>query len=57
MSYAMTLDEVEESDLVAELNRRLELRDRGLCDYCGRRPVAPTCKFPKRHYLRWGGVR
>jgi hypothetical protein len=55
MSYPKDLDEYSEKELVAELNRRFVVRSRGVCDYCGRSPEAPACKFPERHALplRW----
>ncbi|QSQ14069.1 hypothetical protein [Myxococcus landrumensis] len=45
----MDLDEHDEEDLRAEVKRREELRQRGLCDYCCRPPATNTCKFPERH--------
>ena len=58
MSYPKDLDEYSEKELVAELNRRFVARSRGVCDYCGRPPEAPACKFPERHALplRWRGA-
>lgn len=45
----MDLDEYPETQLRAELARRADARERGLCDYCGRPKAAPTCRFPERH--------
>jgi hypothetical protein len=49
LSYPLDLDEVPEDQLRAEVERRRQLRIAGLCDYCGRDPNTPTCKFPHRH--------
>ena len=54
MSYPMDLDDYREADLLKELARRKEFRAQGLCDYCGRRPIAPSCKFPDRHRMAAG---
>lgn len=51
MSYSLDLDEYPEKKLVEELNRRFSARSQGVCDYCGRHPEAPACKFPERHRL------
>lgn len=45
----MDLDEYTEARLVAELARRSTARRQGICDYCGRTPDTPTCRFPERH--------
>lgn len=49
MTYPISLDEVSEKDLRDEFKRRIDLRIRGLCDYCGQTPESPICKFPGRH--------
>lgn len=51
MSYPTDLDEMPETTLLAELERRATLRSRGLCDYCGTGPDTAPCKFPGRHSL------
>lgn len=49
MSFPIDLDEIDEAKLAAEIERRQAQRFKGLCDYCGRRPNDPPCKFPSRH--------
>jgi hypothetical protein len=49
MGYPRDLDEYEEEELRAELDRRAKLRADGKCDYCGRSIHVPTCKFQERH--------
>lgn len=50
MSYSTTdLHELPEKLLQEELSRRASLRYQGLCDYCGRAPSTPACRFPDRH--------
>ena len=49
MSYPLDLDEMAETKLVQEIERRKKARAAGLCDYCGRAPDTSTCKFPDRH--------
>ncbi len=49
MSLLRDLDEYVENALVAEINRRIWARERGVCDYCGRTPETVVCKFPERH--------
>ena len=49
MSYPKGLDEYTEDELQAELDRRANLQSCGVCDYCGRAPDTPACKFPERH--------
>lgn len=49
MSYPRNLDEIPTVDLEQELRTRRDLRMQGRCDYCGRSPTEPPCKFPKRH--------
>ena len=43
------LDELDEEELTAELERRAVARTAGLCDYCGRSSSTTSCKFPERH--------
>lgn len=45
------LTEQPEVALEAEILRRRLARRRGLCDYCGRLPDEPACKFPTRHVM------
>lgn len=45
----MSLDEMSEDRLQRELDRRKELRAKGLCDYCERPPQSTPCRFPQRH--------
>jgi hypothetical protein len=45
------LDEVPEAELQAELVRRQQLRDAGLCDYCELPTSTPSCRFEERHNL------
>ena len=49
MSYPRDLDEIPTIDLEQELRTRRDLRMQGRCDYCGRSPTEPPCKFPERH--------
>jgi hypothetical protein len=49
VSYPRDLDEVHEDQLREELERRRAARIAGVCDYCGRHPDTPECKFPSRH--------
>jgi hypothetical protein len=49
MSFPRSLDEVSEYALHKELEERAAKRRNGLCDYCGRTPDTPPCKFPQRH--------
>lgn len=49
MSYSLDLDEYSEKRLREELRHRRKLRRAGKCDYCGRDPSTPPCKFPERH--------
>ena len=49
MSYPMDLDEYSEDRLLGEMESRMRMRHRGVCDYCARRPTTPSCKFPERH--------
>lgn len=51
MSYPKDLDEYSSAELVNEINRRIDLRERDLCDYCGRPGNAPSCRFPVRHQM------
>ncbi|AAK94360.1 hypothetical protein Mx8p25 [Myxococcus phage Mx8] len=54
MSFPRSLDEYGDKELQQELARRAEVRERGLCDYCGRSSRAPSCKFSERHHSRDG---
>lgn len=50
MSYPRDLDEYAAAELNAELQRRVDARNAGLCDYCGQPAATSTpCRFPKRH--------
>lgn len=50
MSYPRDLDEYAESELLAEVQRREDLRRAGNCDYCKRAfGKSPPCRFPERH--------
>lgn len=49
MGYHVDMDEYSEAQLTAELERRANARAMGHCDYCGRVPTEPPCKFPMRH--------
>jgi hypothetical protein len=49
VSYPKDLDEYTEAELKAELERRQKAREAGLCDYCGRQPSQPACRFPERY--------
>lgn len=62
MGFLMDLDEYDEADLIAEIERRAAARASGHCDYCGRTlgsrwlrtddtGLAHTvcCKHPERH--------
>jgi hypothetical protein len=49
MSYPRDLEEYRTGELIEELERRAAHRRAGLCDYCGRTPSTPPCKFPQRH--------
>ncbi|MGD9749416.1 MAG: hypothetical protein AB7W59_00310 [Acidimicrobiia bacterium] len=50
MGYPKDLDEYSEDQLKGELERRAGLRAKGLCDYCGRPPSEPACRFQGRHH-------
>ncbi len=50
MGYPLSLDERDEQKLIDELVLRRTRRSNGLCDYCGREPDTPPCKFPGRHH-------
>ena len=43
------LEEITDEALRYELERRENARAAGVCDYCGRRPDTPACRFPRRH--------
>ena len=49
MSYPLDIDEYTSAQLRGELRNRRKLRREGKCDYCGRDPSLPPCKFPERH--------
>lgn len=49
MTYQPQLDEVPLAELILEVERRRVLRSNNLCDYCGRIPDDPQCRFPDRH--------
>jgi hypothetical protein len=49
MSYPCDIDEMTEKELEEELKRRARARERGLCDYCGRKPTVPVCRMAERH--------
>jgi hypothetical protein len=62
MSVAKVLQEMDTTEIVAELNRRIDDRDNDLCDYChhpvgepvahlngGDRSSVPHCEKPGRH--------
>ncbi len=49
MTHPLGLDEYTESDISLELRDRAAKRASGLCDYCGRTPQDPVCKYPGRH--------
>lgn len=49
MSYPIDLDEMDEDDLVAEIQRRKLMRSMGRCDYCGSKDRSRKCKMPMRH--------
>jgi hypothetical protein len=49
MSYPRDLDEIPTAELEQELETRRQLQMQGRCDYCGRLPTEPPCKFPQRH--------
>lgn len=53
MSLPRDLDEIPETELLAELLLRAKRRADGLCDYCKRPRLCSPCKFPGRH--RGGG--
>lgn len=41
--------ELDEKMMVAELNRRILAREKGVCDYCGKTHDEVTCAHPLRH--------
>lgn len=62
MGAPRDLREVDSSEIMAELNRRIDDRENGLCDYChhavgqpvahldgGERELTPHCQKPNRH--------
>ena len=46
---SLDLTDIYEDDLRMEIARRYEARRTGVCDYCGREPNTPVCRFPGRH--------
>jgi hypothetical protein len=52
VSYPLDLDEMSTPRLLNELAHRRKLRNAGKCDYCGRDPGTPSCKFPERHVVK-----
>lgn len=56
MSYPMGLDEYSDKELRQELERRLESRGQGLCDYCGRKATKSPCRFALRHCAAEVGI-
>jgi hypothetical protein len=51
MSYPRDLDEIPDSDLIAELATRIQKREEGICDYCNRSGDGSPCRFPLRHAM------
>ncbi len=51
MSYPRDIDEIPGAELTAELDRRLDQRNKGLCDYCGRTPETEPCLYYERHVV------
>jgi len=51
VGFPQDLEEFSEEQLIKELNRRYDLRERGLCDYCEQPTAADPCRFPERHTL------
>lgn len=49
MGYPMGIDDFMGSTLEAELESRKQKRDKGLCDYCGRKSETESCRYPDRH--------
>jgi len=49
MTYFKDLDEYSSEQLQNELNRRSNLLQQGLCDYCGQKGSDRACRFPSRH--------
>jgi hypothetical protein len=43
------LDTISRSQLEEELRRRDKAQATGRCDYCGKGPRTPPCKYPERH--------
>jgi hypothetical protein len=43
------LDLIPRSQLEEELQRRDKAHAKGRCDYCGKGPNTPACKYPDRH--------
>jgi len=51
MGYPVDLDDLSEAQLIKELNRRYDLREKGLCDYCERPVSTVVCRYAERHTL------
>jgi hypothetical protein len=49
MGMVRPLDELGEELLKLELTQRAKSRAAGVCDYCGKGPTTPLCRFPRRH--------
>lgn len=49
MGYPKDLDEYSQEQLEHELERRRKAQEANKCDYCGRSPDQPACRFPERH--------
>lgn len=50
MGYPSNLDDIPETQLYEEIQRRKSARAQGVCDYCHRFPSAHVCGYPDRHY-------
>ena len=57
MTLPRSLDEIDETELQAELTRRHRAQAKGICDYCGRDRKTSPCRFPKRHKRRIKNVK
>lgn len=49
MSYPRELEEYDDEELKAEIERRGEAAKKKLCSYCNRKITASACRFPERH--------
>ena len=46
------IDDYEDDELAAELERRISFHRQGKCSYCGNaRGSQPPCRFPTRHFI------